>query len=166
MRGLEIAKFAAIYLPALIANGSATLIARGSPIDMRIVLPDGKRLLGDGKTWEGFSLALLYAFSITLLEAQYLQDASIVVLGFLSALGALLGDLAGSFIKRRVGLKRGEQAPLLDQLDFILGAYMLTMLAGYRPPLIPSLALLALVYALHRLTNYVAYKLGIKNVPW
>jgi CDP-2,3-bis-(O-geranylgeranyl)-sn-glycerol synthase len=37
---------------------------------------------------------------------------------FLVALGAPLGDLIGSFLKRRLNLERGAPAPIIDQLDF------------------------------------------------
>ncbi len=158
-------EFIATYLPALIANGSATLVSRGTPIDMGSRFVDGRRLLGDGKTWEGFTLALLYATSVVLLESQVINE-SLLAPSLLAALGALIGDMIGSFIKRRVGLERGQQAPLLDQLDFLLGAYAFSLLGGYTPPIPLAVGFAALVYGLHKLTNFIAYKLGIKNVPW
>ncbi len=41
------------------------------------------------------------------------------LLGILLGLGAMLGDLGGSFIKRRFQLKRGALAPLLDQEEIV-----------------------------------------------
>ena len=38
------------------------------------------------------------------------------------AIGSLLGDLVGSFIKRRLDIGRGAKAPILDQYNFIGGA--------------------------------------------
>ena len=40
--------------------------------------------------------------------------------------GALLGDMTKSFFKRRLGYERGAKFPLVDQLDFVAGAWILT----------------------------------------
>ena len=59
-------KLILFYLPAYVANGSPVVFSKiygpGHPIDMGIVFSDGKRLLGDGKTFEGFitGTCLLY----------------------------------------------------------------------------------------------------------
>src|SRR3972149_4153462 len=44
------------------------------------------------------------------------------------ALGALLGDLAGAFVKRRMGKPRGAKAPGLDQYDFVAVGLLLSLL--------------------------------------
>ncbi len=158
--------FILVYLPALVANGSATLISKGHPIDFGRRFIDGRRILGDGKTVEGFTVGLLYSTSIALTEAVAASDSRIAVYGVAAGVGALLGDMLGSFIKRRMGLERGAKAPLLDQLDFLLGAYAATILAGYTPPAVYAVVFAGVVYGLHRATNMAAYKLGIKTVPW
>lgn len=38
-----------LMLPAMIANATPVVAGGRIPIDMGIILPDGKRLLGDGK---------------------------------------------------------------------------------------------------------------------
>ena len=158
--------FILVYLPALVANGSATLISRGHPLDFGKRFIDGRRILGDGKTFEGFTIGLLYATSVSLTEALAAKATCLAVYGVAAGLGALLGDILGSFIKRRVGLERGARAPLLDQLDFLIGAYLATTTVGYIPPLLYAVLFAILVYGLHRATNYAAYRLGIKQVPW
>ncbi len=162
----ELTTFLAVYMPALIANGSATLINKGHPIDAGRRFLDGRRVLGDGKTVEGFLLGTLYSISVALTLANVLTEPLVAYYGITAGLGALIGDILGSFIKRRLGLERGAHAPLLDQLDFMLGAYAATYAAGYTPPPALALGFLAVVYVLHRLTNMAAYKLGIKPVPW
>ncbi|RLI10192.1 CDP-2,3-bis-(O-geranylgeranyl)-sn-glycerol synthase, partial [Candidatus Bathyarchaeota archaeon] len=88
-----------------------------------------------------------------------------LVLGFLMGLGAMLGDLAGSFLKRRLNRPPGAPAPGLDQLDFLLGAILLSF--PYRPPALDVLACaLVLTPAVHLATNFGAYKLGLKKEPW
>jgi len=42
-----------LILPAYIANASAVLVGGGTPIDFGKNWKDGKRILGDGKTWRG-----------------------------------------------------------------------------------------------------------------
>ena len=158
--------FLLVYLPALVANGSATLIARGHPLDFGKRFIDGRRILGDGKTFEGFTLGVLYATSVALTEALAAKNDSLAAYGVIAGIGALLGDITGSFIKRRLGLERGAHMPLLDQLDFLAGAYLATAMAGYVPPILYAAIFAVLVYGLHRATNYAAYKLGIKPVPW
>jgi CDP-2,3-bis-(O-geranylgeranyl)-sn-glycerol synthase len=44
------------------------------------------------------------------------------------SVGAIVGDAAGSFLKRRIGVKRGQFLPIVDQLDFLIGAILITSL--------------------------------------
>ena len=86
-----------------------------------------------------------------------------LVLGFLMAFGALLGDLVGSFIKRRIGLQSGEPAPIMDQLDFVVGALILSLLVvKISWEFFIIVAVLTLI--LHLGSNMIAYLLGIKDV--
>ncbi|MEM4643675.1 MAG: CDP-archaeol synthase, partial [Candidatus Bathyarchaeia archaeon] len=86
-------------------------------------------------------------------------------LGFFISLGALLGDLAGAFLKRRIGMAPGEMLPVIDQIDFIMGAIILAF-----PFFELTLELVAVIFVitipLHVLTNFVAYRLGLKSKPW
>ncbi len=160
-----------IYIaPAMAANGAPVVGSRilygpGHPIDMGLTLPDGRRLLGDGKTFEGFIFGMTIGVAAGLLLLALLDKPPITA-SILSSAGALAGDIIGSFIKRRMGLERGVQAPLLDQLDFYIGALATLWLAGYRfdPASIIIVALVILV--LHVATNRLAYLLGLKSVPW
>ncbi|MFX1450297.1 MAG: CDP-2,3-bis-(O-geranylgeranyl)-sn-glycerol synthase [Promethearchaeota archaeon] len=83
----------------------------------------------------------------------------------LLAVGAPLGDLLGSFLKRRFKVKRGGQFPMLDQVDFVLVAIGISYpLFWLRLHYILVLILLTPLIAL--LGNWVAYKIGKKTVPW
>ena len=42
-----------LILPAYVANASAVLVGGGTPIDFGKLWKDGKRIFGDGKTWQG-----------------------------------------------------------------------------------------------------------------
>ena len=126
-------------LPAYTANGLPVLFGGGSPIDFGKTF-NGKRIFGDGKTIRGFvggvlsgtlvGLTLFYVGPIlnqSIPESQGLIDLSYnPILGLLISVGALTGDLVGSFIKRRLNLKRGAPAPFLDQITFLVFAFLHT----------------------------------------
>ena len=87
------------------------------------------------------------------------------------ALGAMVGDIGASFLKRRTGRERGAAFPGLDQLDFVVGALLVSglfapswTLATFDPPVL--VAVLVLTPLLHVVTNAIAYVLGLKSEPW
>ena len=92
-----------------------------------------------------------------------------VLLALLIPLGALLGDLTGAFIKRRIGIAPGGLLPIVDQIDFVVGAVVFAI------PLAPDLlavswavavTVLLITPPIHLFTNYLAYKLKLKKNPW
>jgi CDP-2,3-bis-(O-geranylgeranyl)-sn-glycerol synthase len=86
-------------------------------------------------------------------------------LGFLLSSGALFGDMMGSFIKRRLGIKQGRPAPILDQLNFIFGALLFTY--PFSPiPLDMIITICLITPIVHLTSNIIAYKLKIKKVWW
>ncbi|MEM4865067.1 MAG: CDP-archaeol synthase, partial [Acidilobaceae archaeon] len=86
--------------------------------------------------------------------------------GVFSSLGAMSGDLVSSFLKRRIGLKRGAPAPLLDQLNFYVGAIAFLYLAKFRFSLEVVIVLGVISGLAHFLANALAYALKLKEVPW
>jgi len=118
-------------LPALAANGAPVLLRyAGTPIDAGKLFVDGRRLLGDGKTWEGFATGSLYGSILAILISVATCNPLLAYGGILASLGAMLGDMFGAFIKRRLGLERGAPAPILDQLDFYSGSLIALYLGG------------------------------------
>jgi CDP-diglyceride synthetase len=81
-----------------------------APIDAGVTLGDGRRLLGDHKTWRGAVAAIL-----TCAPGAALLGYS-VGLGIAFASLALAGDAASSLIKRRLRLEPGAEFPGLDQI--------------------------------------------------
>lgn len=163
-----------IILPAYAANGLAILAKGRHPIDFGKNLSDGRRVFGGGKTFEGFFLGIFFALAVSFCQS-FIQPAfsggalNLVrmtpVVGLLLGSGAMLGDLAASFIKRRLGMERGRQALFLDQLDFLAGSLLLASLAiSIHPSQVILLA--ALTFIIHRLTNFGAYKLRLKDRPY
>lgn len=147
----------------------------------------GKRVLGDGKTWRGFFGGALTGTLFGLLQialAGWADEelswgfgdwpgALAVVLAL--SFGAMMGDSAGSFLKRRLGVGRGSKAPVLDQYGFVVAAILLALMTRpdwvldhyFRGDGLLALALLLLlVPVLHRSANIIGYKMGKKDVPW
>lgn len=150
-------------LPAYIANATPLVLARflrrRRPIDRGKTLKwDGRRILGDSKSIEGF-VAGVAAGTITGLALGY------PLKGFLMGLGAMTGDVLGSFIKRRLNIKPGEPAIGLDQYLFVLFALLLSFAAGYSPTSTQLLVILIATPILHLSSNIVAGLIKVKPRP-
>lgn len=154
-----------IYLPAFAANGGAVFVKKGTPIDLYKNFIDGKRIFGDGKTFEGLLLALTFGTSLGIVISRFL-DYGWIIIFFVESLFAMIGDMIGAFIKRRLGLPRGYRALGLDQLDFILGATLGLYLMNIHISVLGIIVISLISFSLHIITNYIAFKLKIKNIPW
>ncbi|MGC8596313.1 MAG: CDP-2,3-bis-(O-geranylgeranyl)-sn-glycerol synthase [Thermocladium sp.] len=173
-----IAEALIIIWPAYVANATpviaSKLLSRRTPIDMGKYFRDGRRILGDGKTIEGFLFGVTAGTLIgglTTIIIESLAGDSMIYPTLLDCLSlsfwALVGDLIGAFIKRRLGLPRGAPAPLLDQLDFIVTALLVTRLIDPMVISIPIIiAAVLLTPPIHLATNAAAYLLGLKREPW
>jgi len=174
MEGLPgfIAAVIFIYFPAMAANGAPVFVKRGTPIDLGRSFIDGRRILGDGKTFEGFLVGLIFGTGVGAIYSAALHKQAFIPFSLASSLGALLGDMVGAFIKRRLGLPRGAPAPVLDQLSFyvfaniLVKALALDVAIGHVIGLWEFIAGALLVLVLHIGTNWGAYKLGLKGVPY
>ena len=167
-------------LPAYLPNNVAVVAGGGRPIDGGRTWR-GRRVLGDGKTWRGTVAGIAAGAAVALLLNALRSWVSPLV-GFGLPLfppvavltlpaGAMLGDVAASFLKRRTGRERGAAFPVVDQLDFVVVALVLT---GVGAPAwfasvftVPVLAaVVVLTPLLHVGTNAVGYALGLKAEPW
>ena len=153
-------------LPAYFANAAPVLLGGGPPLDMGKKFVDGRRIFGEGKTARGFVCGLVVGTVVGILQGIVGSPLrEYLLLGFLLALGALLGDLASSFLKRRLGIERGGAGPGLDQLSFIIVALILAS-----PVKVPSWQVIAVLLIItppiHLATNFVGYKLGFKSRPY
>jgi len=153
-------------LPAYFANAAPVVLGGGPPLDMGKKFLDGRRILGDGKTARGFVGGLIVGTIVGLLQGVARAPLrEYLLLGFLLALGALLGDLASSFIKRRLGIERGRAAPGLDQLSFVVAALILASPVKV-PPWQVIAVILIITPPIHLATNFIGYKLGLKSRPY
>ncbi|WP_048147117.1 CDP-2,3-bis-(O-geranylgeranyl)-sn-glycerol synthase [Pyrococcus abyssi] len=157
-------------LPAYFANSSPVVLGGGTPIDFGKKWRDGRRIFGDGKTWRGFfggiTVGTVVGTIQHLMFPGYYGSLKLAVgVAFLLSLGALVGDLIGSFIKRRLNMPRGYPAVGLDQWGFLISA----LCFAYPLRTIPTgevLFLLVVTPVIHWLANVFAYRMKWKNVPW
>jgi len=163
-------QFVLYYLPAFIANSTPTLVKGTHRIDFGRKFINGVDILGEGKTFEGLLYGLLsgYTLGLVILYLAVIYSVSIpnILLPFLSVTGALLGDIIGAFVKRRMKIPRGASAPILDQLDFVVGATILMRLVNTSISVEVTVFSMILALILHPITNKIAYILKLKDVPW
>lgn len=167
MNALELIAYSLVLIwPPYVANGSAVLASKlpaRHPIDFGKSWR-GARIFGDGKTFEGFAIGLVLGTTVGWLPNLLYSVLSIGDAAVLSA-SALIGDLLGAFIKRRICLPRGYPAFPLDQLDFLLMSLLVFSL--YRDLSIYAVLLsVAITPVIHRATNMAAYMLKLKREPW
>jgi len=173
-------------LPAYFANSTPTVFGGGPPIDGGRLYKDGKPLLGPGKTWRGLYAGIFFGTLIGVIQGLTFEDDLLkaTIRALLISFGALLGDMIGSFIKRRKGLKRGQSFLFMDQLGFIIVGTLLVILffpltiegviieifnqtITYDIIIVLSylLLLLPLTFVVHILANLFWYLLGKQDVP-
>ena len=147
--------------PAYCANAAPVIFGGGFPIDFGKVFWDGKPLFGKNKTFRGFIVGLAIGTFVGFVQnALFEYD---VLLGFMVSLGALVGDLSESFIKRRLDLPPGSPLPIADQLDFVAGALLFSLPVSPPNSLITVLVIIAITPPIHFLTNLLANFFGVKR---
>jgi CDP-2,3-bis-(O-geranylgeranyl)-sn-glycerol synthase len=151
------------------------------PIDGGVTLA-GRRVLGDGKTWRGvlvavagcvagasFQTAFVGARAGALAVIDY-TTVNPVLLGGAMGVGAMLGELPNSFVKRRVGVARGGTARgalgivfyLWDQVDLLTTAWpFLSPWTHADARLVVTSFVIAL--GLHPLVSLIGYLLGARS---
>ena len=159
-----------LFLPAGIANIAPVLVKKINFFNK----PISEKLFGLHKTYRGFIFGIIAAIIIIYLEyllspfidSKYLlvnySSINLAWLGFLLGFGALFGDLAKSFFKRRMDISPGKTWPFFDQLDYIVGAVLFVSFYLYIPGEINLLAII-LFGLLHPITNYLGFLVGLKK---
>lgn len=164
-------------LPSYFANSIPVVLGGGAPLDGKKKMKDGQRVFGDGKTTRGFFAGIFAGILVGAIEGALLaggewdiyngMSPTYVLAGFLLGAGTMVGDLAGSFIKRRSRVPQGKPSVLMDQLMFLLFAFLFSYpLAQHLLTLEAVLFLAVLTYFVHVAANVVAHRFGLKKVPW
>lgn len=171
-------------LPAYVANAFPVI---GSHLklfpSLDIPVDRGKKfrkraLFGRSKTVRGFVTGTGGALIIGLIqfflsEASFLSEYFLVnyslfnalTLAFLLGVGALVGDLLKSFLKRRIGIESGKPWVLADQIDYAVGSLLFVWLF-YLPPFENILIILIISPLLALAANIFSYITGMKEVWW
>lgn len=174
-------------LPALAPSSGAVLVGGGPAIDGGRKDRKGRRILGDGKTWRGLvggtfvgmALGAVLNTIAILLNAPDWQFAAdwpeTLLILFLLSFGSMMGDIGGSWLKRRLGMGKGAKFPVMDQYDLLIGALFLLALFRWEwffqryindDYIYGFIFILVLIPMLHRMTNIAGYRMGKKEVPW
>jgi len=117
----------------------------------------GERLIGDSVNIIGLVFCLFISFSLYFL-INSLVWSSIPVIVY-------LGNLLGSFTKRRFHKKSGEFMPLIDHGDYMILLGFIFIISGYISFSFAISALL-LTYLLHPIACYLAFKLKLRERPY
>jgi len=164
---MDIAYALYFIFPAYCANAVPVIFGGGRPIDAGRTFIDEKPILGSHKTVRGFFAGLIVGTLVGFVQnVVYPLYQSNLMLGFVLSLGALIGDLFDSFVKRRLGFPPGASFPILDQLDFVVGALLFSLMVPPLPPLNLILIIIVITPPIHLLTNVLAFLFGFKSTPW
>ena len=164
-------RLALILIPLYLANASAMLFGAGTPLDLNKKFFDKKPLFGKGKTYRGTLIGIIVGVLAAIILNQAFFKESLLIsknyllYGILLSLGAIIGDIVASFIKRRVSIEKGKPAFLLDQLDFVAGGLILGAIIFI--PTIEEIAFIVIATLIvHKIANFIAFKWKLKGVPW
>jgi CDP-2,3-bis-(O-geranylgeranyl)-sn-glycerol synthase len=173
------------FLPAGVANAAPILAAKTplfSSLNARMDFGGtfrGKAVFGANKTWRGLASGIIAAVAVIYAQQLLFQDSdysflnvqhsqylyeSPVLLGILFGSGALLGDAIESFFKRQTNLQPGASWFPFDQIDYIIGGCLASLMV-ITLPLSVYATILAVWSLLHLLFSYVGYLLHMKPHP-
>ncbi len=133
--------------------------------------PINEALFGGHKTVIGYLAGVLAAVLATAALRWIDTPFSLIntdhwlALGLCFGFGAMGGDTLKSFFKRRAGLAPGASWMPFDQLDFAVGALLMTAWSADLG-VVDVLAILALTFIGHVAINRLAFHAGIKDDPW
>ncbi len=153
-----------IYIfPAYVANALPVIFGGGPPLDFGKKI-NRHRVLGDNKTIKGTAAGIAGGVVVGLIEWPFL--GFMLAIAAWQAFGAVFGDLAGSFIKRRLGWKSGSMLPIMDQYGFFIFAIAFSAWLGHLPSVIGLVFIVIVTGIAHVLSNRIAHRLRLKDVPW
>ena len=183
---IDLVRAFVLFCPLLVAAALSAVVIRldlakalRAPVDGGATFR-GRRLFGDHKTWRGFAVAMVGCAVAVAIERALpiprrlcaVDYASLdpLVFGGALGLGAMLGELPNSFVKRQLGVAPGATAKgarrvvfyLWDQLDLLTGAWPL--LAFWVRPTAPLvLGSVALALGLHPIVALLGFVLGARK---
>jgi len=165
-------------LPAYFANMAPVIMKNtfkslAVPVDRTFGMV---MIFGENKTYRGIIFGIVFAVIIsyiqfllfsfqTFRELAFFDYKNWLLFGFLMGAGALLGDLAKSFVKRRLRIEPGKKLIPWDQWDFVIGAMLFSSII-FVPSLYTVVTILLISFLLHVIVNHIAFYLKIRNEKW
>ena len=164
-----------LFIPAFVANSTPVLVCH-VPVLKHWNTPVHEEWFGSHKTYRGFLFGVLFGVLVSLLQYALCDVESLasitllhdtlqqsVLVGFLLGFGALAGDAAESFVKRRMHIAPGKALPFWDGADYMLGS-MLLLSPVYLVSVSGIIFLLIAGPILSLCANCISYWLGLKEV--
>jgi len=154
-----------LLLLIIIANG-APVLARNllkshfeTAVDFNRVFFDDRPVFGPTKTWRGVISAIVITLPVALLLGFTAE------LGLVLAALAMLGDLLGSFIKRRFKLAPSSRALGLDQIpESLLPMFACQSMLGLGWQ--STVMIVFLFFVMELLLSRLLYQLHIRKHPY
>lgn len=161
-----------LLIPAGVANIIPILVKKikflDYPVDFNLKL-FGKSFLGRNKTFRGLFFGIIGGMIFVIIQFflyrfEFFKNLSLVnyseinilFFGFLVGFSVLVGDLIGSFVKRRFSFKPGQSFYVLDQMDSIIGFIIFVVPIYFKSWYI--LVWLVLVWLVgHLIFKYIGY---------
>jgi CDP-2,3-bis-(O-geranylgeranyl)-sn-glycerol synthase len=154
------------FLPAGLANMAPVLFSKVPLLNVSV----SSKYFGKNKTWRGLVSGVvvgLLVISIQRLIGWNLSffsysDSNFLLIGLLLGVGALVGDLVESGVKRWKGVAPGKSWFPWDQLDYILGGLIFV---SFVLPLNWVVCLLVIIeyFILHLLVNFIGFQVGVRD---
>jgi CDP-2,3-bis-(O-geranylgeranyl)-sn-glycerol synthase len=146
------------------------------PLDHNMKI-NNKPFFGRNKTYRGLVSGLILSIVISyvqayLLKFPYFKALSIIdysnpfFLGIALGLGAIVGDSLASTLKRQLSIDPGKKFIPLDQIDFVLGAFLFTYLFSFHIEWVIVIYGLVVTFFLHILVNHLSFYAGIRKEKW
>lgn len=162
--------------PMGIANVAPVLVRRhfsalAVPVDRFL---GNRGVFGSHKTVRGILVAPLagtIAFALQQLLSTvdlfaglgfFAYPAMTLWFGFFAGLGAIVGDLLRSAVKRRVHIRPGGRFIPFDQVDYLIGGMLFTV-PFYQPSLPIVLTTLLVGALIHGASSWLGYLLHLKD---
>lgn len=164
-------------LPAYFANMApvfANMIfkKKALPIDF------GRNIFGNHKTYRGFVSGIFLALLIIYLQSYLTnfnffreiglidyKSINLMLFGFLFGFGSMIGDLIKSFFKRRLNIPPGARFIPFDQIDYLLGAFLLISFV-YFPGWKFFVYSAIVTFFANIIVNHIGYYLKLRETKW
>jgi CDP-2,3-bis-(O-geranylgeranyl)-sn-glycerol synthase len=148
-----------------VANGTPVIVKRvfgaraDHAIDCGVRLADGRFMFGPSKTIRGVISSVIATALIAVAVGLTVYAGAVI------ALGAMGGDLASSFVKRRLGLEPSSKATGLDQIPEALLPCLL--LSAILPLTAGDVAVIVLLFfGGEVILSELLFRAGVRDRPY